>query len=183
MSDQIITGKTCSECYHLPMRAAGFVLVGGMSTRMGQDKALLSWNSQYLVEKIAATVAAATGNVTLVGRPERYMHLNVPCIPDSRDGKGDKRVMHCSRGRNRASSSALRGLPSPLPSPGPQIARRRPSQTDESVGRSRCGVFARADGFGKHQHAGRLASLAAFVTIKDEEYCQIWQTQPKVRII
>ncbi len=70
------------------MRTAGFVLVGGMSTRMGQDKALLSWDSQYLVEKIAATVAAATGTVTLVGRPERYGHLNIPCIPDSRDGQG-----------------------------------------------------------------------------------------------
>ncbi|MBV9308230.1 MAG: NTP transferase domain-containing protein, partial [Acidobacteriaceae bacterium] len=40
------------------MRAAGFVLVGGMSTRMGQDKALLHWRSQPLVERIAATVAA-----------------------------------------------------------------------------------------------------------------------------
>jgi molybdenum cofactor guanylyltransferase len=72
----------------LPMRAAGFVLVGGKSTRMGQDKALLLWRSQRLVETIAATVAAVTGTVTLIGRPERYVNLEIPCLSDHRHGLG-----------------------------------------------------------------------------------------------
>ncbi len=70
------------------MRTAGFVLVGGMSTRMGQDKALLPWRSRPLVEKIAAMVAAAAGSVTLVGRPERYGDLGISCLPDRRDQLG-----------------------------------------------------------------------------------------------
>jgi molybdopterin-guanine dinucleotide biosynthesis protein A len=64
--------KELSGCYYLPMQAAGFVLVGGKSARMGQDKALLLWRSQRLVEIIATRVASVTGTVTLVGRPERY---------------------------------------------------------------------------------------------------------------
>jgi len=55
-----------------------------MSTRMGRDKALLRWGSQRLVETVAATVAAVTETVTLVGQPERYINLNIPCLPDLR---------------------------------------------------------------------------------------------------
>lgn len=66
------------------MRTAGFVLVGGKSLRMGQDKALLPWRSRHLVEKVAGTVAAVTGNVMLVGHPERYKNLRYPCLADSR---------------------------------------------------------------------------------------------------
>jgi len=55
---------------------------------MGQDKALLPWRSQHLVEKIAATVAAVTGAVMLVGRPERYVNLTIPCLADHRHELG-----------------------------------------------------------------------------------------------
>jgi molybdopterin-guanine dinucleotide biosynthesis protein A len=70
------------------MRPAGFVLVGGKSMRMGQDKALLLWRSQRLVERVAATVATVAGTVTLVGRPERYAHLGLPCLADHRQELG-----------------------------------------------------------------------------------------------
>ena len=70
------------------MRAAGFVLVGGDSSRMGHDKALLPFRSFSLVESIAAEVMAATGNVTLVGRPDRYRHLKLDSVSDLRPGLG-----------------------------------------------------------------------------------------------
>lgn len=70
------------------MQNAGFVLVGGKSTRMGQDKALLPWHSQRLVEKVASTVAAVTGSVTLVGHPERYGSLGIFCLADRRPELG-----------------------------------------------------------------------------------------------
>jgi molybdopterin-guanine dinucleotide biosynthesis protein A len=70
------------------MRTAGFVLVGGKSTRMGQDKALLPWHSRRLVEEVAATVAAVTGTITLVGHPERYANLGIPCLADRRQELG-----------------------------------------------------------------------------------------------
>ena len=70
------------------MQAAGFVLVGGRSSRMGQDKARLRIGTRLLVEDIAGKVANATGRVTLVGPPERYADLAFECLPDLRHGLG-----------------------------------------------------------------------------------------------
>ena len=70
------------------MRAAGFVLVGGRSTRMGQDKALLLSRSLPLAKDVANKVAVAAGSVALVGRPERYHGLDLETIPDRRPDSG-----------------------------------------------------------------------------------------------
>ena len=65
---------------------AGFVLVGGASSRMGSDKASLPFRGGALVEHVAAAVAEAAGNVTLVGPPERYRDLGLRIIPDRYPG-------------------------------------------------------------------------------------------------
>ncbi|HWF46300.1 MAG TPA: molybdenum cofactor guanylyltransferase [Bryobacteraceae bacterium] len=70
------------------MRRAGFVLVGGRSSRMGCDKALLPWNAEPLVEQVAKTVERAAGNVILIGSPERYRELRRECLPDIHPGLG-----------------------------------------------------------------------------------------------
>jgi molybdopterin-guanine dinucleotide biosynthesis protein A len=70
------------------MQAAGFVLVGGRSYRMGQDKARLPMGSGLLVEEIAAKVADAASRVTLIGPPERYGDLPFECLPDLRPHLG-----------------------------------------------------------------------------------------------
>lgn len=70
------------------MRAAGFVLVGGHSSRMGRDKARLLLDSHLLVEDVAAKVAKVAGNVALVGQPTRYSDLSFEVIPDRRPGLG-----------------------------------------------------------------------------------------------
>lgn len=75
------------------MRTAGFVLVGGRSSRMGRDKALLQWRHQTLVESVAAKVLVAAGNVALVGRPysrdlSEHDVRGLVCVPDLRPGLG-----------------------------------------------------------------------------------------------
>ena len=67
---------------------AGFVLVGGNSSRMGQDKASLPFRGKTLVEHVASVVGEAAGSVTLVGAPERYRSLGFAILPDSRPGAG-----------------------------------------------------------------------------------------------
>jgi molybdopterin-guanine dinucleotide biosynthesis protein A len=70
------------------MRPAGFVLAGGNSSRMGRDKALLEWDSHPLIERIAREVEAVTGNIALIGVPDRYTALGIECFPDLRPGLG-----------------------------------------------------------------------------------------------
>lgn len=70
------------------MFAAGFVLVGGKSRRMGVDKALLPWANGVLAQHVAACVAQASGSAALVGDPARYSFLGYDCIPDLRPGLG-----------------------------------------------------------------------------------------------
>ena len=70
------------------MQAAGYVLVGGLSTRMGTDKALLPFNGTTLMDFVASQVLEATGNVTLVGNPSTYANRGYPVIADRLPGNG-----------------------------------------------------------------------------------------------
>jgi molybdopterin-guanine dinucleotide biosynthesis protein A len=73
---------------------AGFVLVGGSSSRMGQDKASLPYRGKKLIEHIAAAVAEAAGSATLIGPPDRYRDLGFPVVPDGRPGLGPLTGIH-----------------------------------------------------------------------------------------
>lgn len=65
-----------------PTTRAGWVLTGGRSSRMGQDKALIEVAGRPLALRVADSIAAACGRVTLVGDPARYAALGLPVIPD-----------------------------------------------------------------------------------------------------
>jgi molybdopterin-guanine dinucleotide biosynthesis protein A len=87
------TGPTNPRWYHFavsPVRVsrAGYVLVGGRSSRMGKDKALLPFGGITLGQYVADTAAAAVGKVTLVGDPERYGFLGYPVLADRYPGEG-----------------------------------------------------------------------------------------------
>jgi molybdopterin-guanine dinucleotide biosynthesis protein A len=68
--------------------AAGFVLTGGRSCRMGRDKALLPLAGQPLVLRTVGRFEPLVATVTLVGAPERYAGLGLPVLADREAGKG-----------------------------------------------------------------------------------------------
>jgi molybdopterin-guanine dinucleotide biosynthesis protein A len=70
------------------MQAAGYVLVGGNSSRMGRDKAFLPGQFRYVLDDVAESIQAVTGNVTLIGNPDRFREFHYRCIPDLRAGLG-----------------------------------------------------------------------------------------------
>jgi molybdopterin-guanine dinucleotide biosynthesis protein A len=71
------------QWYHFRVtgRTAGYVLVGGRSSRMGRDKATLPYHGTTLAQWVAQQVLEAAGSATLVG--------NTPLgIPDLYPGEG-----------------------------------------------------------------------------------------------
>lgn len=78
------------------MRRSGFVLVGGSSSRMGRDKALLPFRGEPLVGRIARQVREAAGSVVLVGAAERYAALGYPTISDEVPGRGPLGGVHAA---------------------------------------------------------------------------------------
>jgi molybdopterin-guanine dinucleotide biosynthesis protein A len=89
------------------MKAAGFVLVGGRSSRMGHDKARLPVESRFLVEVIAAAVAEAAESVALVGNPAAFADLAFDCIPDMRPGLGPLAGLEAALATDRAAFNVI----------------------------------------------------------------------------
>ncbi len=67
---------------------AGWVLVGGASSRMGRDKALMEVNGTPLALAVAGAMGRICRRVSLVGDPARYANLGLPVIPDAMRGLG-----------------------------------------------------------------------------------------------
>jgi molybdopterin-guanine dinucleotide biosynthesis protein A len=66
----------------------GFVLAGGKSSRMGQDKARLERAGKPLVLRAAEILRPFVREVTLLGPPERYSDLGLPVLADQRPEQG-----------------------------------------------------------------------------------------------
>lgn len=70
------------------MTLHGFLLAGGASSRMGQDKAYLTIGGEPLLHHVGRELEAATGNITIVAPPGRYRDCPWPRIADLRQGCG-----------------------------------------------------------------------------------------------
>lgn len=67
---------------------SGYVLVGGRSSRMGTDKALMTFHGHPLAGYIARALSNVAKDVSLVGDPGRYAGLGYPVVPDEYPGAG-----------------------------------------------------------------------------------------------
>ncbi|MGA9994797.1 MAG: molybdenum cofactor guanylyltransferase [Pyrinomonadaceae bacterium] len=60
----------------------GFILVGGASSRMGEDKARLTLGGQTFVERIAHALSSITVRVNTVGAKTEDNFCGLPNVPD-----------------------------------------------------------------------------------------------------
>ncbi len=66
----------------------GVVLAGGKSSRMGRDKAWLSFFGQPMLCRVADVLAQVTGGVCISGRDPSVFGLDAPWLPDETPGHG-----------------------------------------------------------------------------------------------
>jgi molybdopterin-guanine dinucleotide biosynthesis protein A len=67
---------------------AGFVLAGGLSSRMGTDKSALVFRGKSLLAHAIDVIRSATDTITIVGNPEIHIVDSVPVISDGIRGAG-----------------------------------------------------------------------------------------------
>jgi molybdopterin-guanine dinucleotide biosynthesis protein A len=73
------------EVWHFMQEIEGFILVGGASSRMGANKALLSVGGRNFVERIHAALNSIARETRLVGAEVRHDAWPIlPVIPDAR---------------------------------------------------------------------------------------------------
>ncbi|MBA2526761.1 MAG: molybdenum cofactor guanylyltransferase [Pyrinomonadaceae bacterium] len=75
---------------------AGFILVGGVSSRMGTDKAALLLEGRTFVQRIAEELLAVTESVTLIGKDSEKLQLNLPSFPDAYENWGALGGVHAA---------------------------------------------------------------------------------------
>ncbi|WP_374721604.1 molybdenum cofactor guanylyltransferase [Peribacillus tepidiphilus] len=77
------------------MKVTGILLAGGKSSRMGQNKALLSFSDRKTVEKIASELQEATDEVLLVTNTfSDYKFLRLKMVEDEYKEKGPLAGIH-----------------------------------------------------------------------------------------
>ncbi len=67
---------------------AGYVLVGGRSSRFGSNKALFRIDGMPMALRVARELGRFVQPITLVGDPTTYRSLGLPTIPDLAVGTG-----------------------------------------------------------------------------------------------
>ncbi|HEY2496460.1 MAG TPA: molybdenum cofactor guanylyltransferase [Candidatus Angelobacter sp.] len=92
---------------------SGFVLAGGKSTRMGQDKAALTLNGRTLLEHALAALREVCHNVAILGRHELYGALG-PVIEDVFSGCGPLGGIHAALANSKAHFNLVIAVDTPF---------------------------------------------------------------------
>lgn len=77
------------------MKATGIILVGGKSSRMGTNKALLPIGGKKVIERIAEKMEMITDHLIIVTNTfQEYEFLNLPMVADMYKGLGPLAGIH-----------------------------------------------------------------------------------------
>ncbi|HKD82154.1 MAG TPA: molybdenum cofactor guanylyltransferase [Candidatus Angelobacter sp.] len=94
-------------------QVSGFVLAGGKSTRMGQDKAALTLNGQTLLEHALAALRQVCRDVAILGRYERYGAF-APAYEDIYPGCGPLGGIHSALSHAQTRYSLIIAVDTPF---------------------------------------------------------------------
>ena len=70
------------------LRAGGYVLAGGGSTRFGRDKALVELGGLPMLGRMIALLQSVANDVKVVGPPEKYAQFEREMVSDRWPGEG-----------------------------------------------------------------------------------------------
>ena len=90
-----------------------FVLAGGRSSRMGSDKALLSFGDQTLLQRSLKTASALAPTVCIVGSTDRYQPFG-DVIEDIYPGCGPLGGIHAALAATRTELNLILSVDMPL---------------------------------------------------------------------
>lgn len=90
-----------------------FILAGGRSSRMGSDKALLSFGRQTLLERALQTAATVAERIVIVGPKERYAAFGY-VIEDVYAGCGPLAGIHAALGATNTDLNLMLSVDMPL---------------------------------------------------------------------
>jgi len=109
MPDQTVNNMGNRQGYGLE----GFILIGGASSRMGSDKAVLELDGSTFVERIAAALSSVAETVCCVGAKEDNLPGLIN-VPDLFPGWGALGGLHAALAACRAQWSAIVACDLPL---------------------------------------------------------------------
>lgn len=96
---------------------SGFVLAGGKSTRMGQDKAAVTLNGRTLLEHALAALREVCREVAILGKYELYGTL-APVYEDIFPGCGPLGGIHAALSNSQTQYNLIIGVDTPFLAPG-----------------------------------------------------------------
>ncbi|MGC2696566.1 MAG: molybdenum cofactor guanylyltransferase [Candidatus Angelobacter sp.] len=97
----------------VPSQVSGFVLAGGKSTRMGQDKAALSLNGRTLLEHALAALREVCRDVAILGRYESYGAF-APAYEDIYPGCGPLGGIHAALSNSHTQYNIVTAVDTPF---------------------------------------------------------------------
>jgi molybdopterin-guanine dinucleotide biosynthesis protein A len=109
------------------------IQAGGVSSRMGEDKALKPFLGRPLIQRVAERLSSIADEVIVTtNRPEEYAFLNLPVFPDLKPGRGALGGLYTAIASAKHSIVAVVACDMPFVSP-PLLEAARTLLVEENV--------------------------------------------------
>lgn len=96
------------------METTGFITAGGLSSRMGKDKAWLELGGRAMIEHVIAALVPVTAKVAIIANGLEYERLGCPVFADSHSGVGPLEAIRTALANSVTSRVLLVGCDLPF---------------------------------------------------------------------